>query len=470
MFNGGTRKRLLSRNDSPLQIIQNATSTHSNTNSTSKINNKPSNFQRHQEQYTENKESNETISAKRLKTQNLETNQNPVLGESAVPATVGAVNPINVASKISQQTKIVSNSQNSVRDHELATIIPLSRNFMMDYMWHAHAAHHQQHNKSKLINASTFNFPNCNIPWRKDNYLSTVTSLSTKYNNVSNFAATNSPLSICSNPTKNLNENIDHIPQIINNSAFKPVHHQQQNKLNSISPKMATVESELDDLRNENSLSSNIAVLPKTESKNKCNLPYHVHNYPRKVILSSAGTYSCNEPGVLLSQLQITSEMGNVKASYLSECDRDYETTKDDDDEVVDIETTEDEGPDQNIRLIPNETIPISRHTLNNSPNNSNSNSYLEISCSQHCSSSSTDNIDVGNVVEATNFSEAKSNTFMQFENKVTYLPHSTLHVADTDCSSNESLHSKSSSEFIIGKNLPISTMWNDVIKNEVRS
>ncbi|XP_017471955.1 PREDICTED: uncharacterized protein LOC108363185 [Rhagoletis zephyria] len=104
-----------------------------------------------------------------------------VVNVTAVAAAVGSVRPLNIGATshgVSYHGRSGNVSTLQLRDnneHEM-TVMPLSRNFMMDYMWHAHAAqnaavaaaHKNRGNNTNAGNVTVpFGFSDCAMNWLK---------------------------------------------------------------------------------------------------------------------------------------------------------------------------------------------------------------------------------------------------------------------------------------------------------------
>lgn len=277
MFNGGTRKRLMSHSSaSVVNRAQHSKLTESISSSAADvIGLGVMGEERHcdvtrQSPSKRSKESGSSIGA---------VTAAAVVGVTAVAAAVGAVSqqlpirPFNIHSPTAVQLPASGLSCESASGglHSTAneiSIMPFSRSFMMDYMWHAHAVQsatqlqQQQHQKYNGGNAEAFGFPNCSFPWIKHTngsngslllgascaaagaelptQISSVDSNSLKQTPSSYDAAESSPAAIVASASQIAGIKIFREPAaFLKSSAFKPVvqhHHQQQQLQQQIRP------------------------------------------------------------------------------------------------------------------------------------------------------------------------------------------------------------------------------------------
>ncbi|KAM7341288.1 SKI family transcriptional corepressor fussel [Cochliomyia hominivorax] len=234
MFNGGTRKRLLTSNSSspiPRVITSSPSSCSARTSS--------SNIKRDQSAEDCSSGNSDTLFNKTQKIQKSSNSVNVTAAAAVVGVTAVAVGstvrPLNLHFQTSAAAGLTTESSYAVgADMHLIPAAALSRSFMMDYMWqHSHQAtkntynqHYQLQPKVKSNN-SAFTFPWINTA------LGATTSDEPNHNNLhSNINYTQSVNSRwpITTSTSDFGRNLS---QIINSSAFKPVAQQQDGESNS---------------------------------------------------------------------------------------------------------------------------------------------------------------------------------------------------------------------------------------------
>ncbi|XP_054746285.1 uncharacterized protein LOC129250712 [Anastrepha obliqua] len=203
MFNGGTRKRLMSHGSSTIQtsaaaqrqqqqdqLQHNTAVSNESGNSTTVVagartSTSHQNYPTPRGSSSNLKFSNSSPPPMKRQCDQHEHNVGAVaaaaaavVGVTAVATAVGAVRPLNIDAanhcvSYNGRTGSVSTLQLSdTNEHELS-VMPISRNFMMDYMWHAHAAqntaaaatHKNRSNNSNT--AASFRLPDCAMHWLK---------------------------------------------------------------------------------------------------------------------------------------------------------------------------------------------------------------------------------------------------------------------------------------------------------------
>ncbi|XP_054091443.1 uncharacterized protein LOC128923076 [Zeugodacus cucurbitae] len=184
-----------------------------------------------------------------------------MVGVTAVAAAVGAVRPINISNTTTHgvsyhgRTSSVSTLQLSEGNEHEMSVMPLSRNFMMDYMWHAHTAQksntsvnkNRNYNNGYNITVSPFGLTDYAMHWLRTppigsnkEFFSQLPLVATSDSEGGDCDGNSTALSrnyVKKNtahelgPLNNLvDANTAFIPQFVTASAFKPVC--QQNKLN----------------------------------------------------------------------------------------------------------------------------------------------------------------------------------------------------------------------------------------------
>ncbi|TMW48878.1 hypothetical protein DOY81_006042, partial [Sarcophaga bullata] len=337
MFNGGTRKRLMTHTNSSSPLHHRVSSSSPSSCSAGGSTNNLNRDQCHDE--VENGDTLINNIQKVQKSNNHNNSKNAVNKVTAAAAVVGVtavavgstVRPLNLHFQTSTTAAgLATESSYSVgTDMHLIPAAALSRSFMMDYMWqHAHQAtkstynqnyqHHQQPKVKSGNSAFTFPWINPAVGSNNDHQsndghhsnIDYTPALSTRWSN----AASN-----------NSNDITQNLSQIINKSAFKPVMQQHQQ-----TPKVSA--SSTTKLRRQRH--STPSPSSRTSEQNtKINPSQHNESY--NAIYSSDGDE--HEVGHDGEEDQCPTETKN----QISEEDSEVI----DDDILVDIETTEDEKP-----------------------------------------------------------------------------------------------------------------------------
>ncbi|XP_033237125.1 uncharacterized protein fuss [Drosophila pseudoobscura] len=302
-----------------------------------------------------------------------------VVGVTAVAAaTVGV--PFNL-----HHSSVLSPLHSLRNDHDLA-IMPLSRNFVVDYMWQQQDGIHQQQQSknSKICGAepceSALDFESCPMPWaRAETNMPSTTSNAVRLGererhqfNMRNETSSTSICGIIKNRklsdvgSSGLTFSDYNIPSILSCSAFKPV-----------VASAAIVSTSL--YTRSSDSNSNVYITPTQTARTTTVLTHNSittasHRLPTgegfSPILDTIQSNIESERSNFSTSLSIHNKNSSDK-SISSESaygrERHLYDNDDDDDEVVDIETTEDEVLNEHFAECPHSAADISSESESSS-------------------------------------------------------------------------------------------------------
>ncbi|XP_026839166.1 uncharacterized protein LOC6555833 [Drosophila erecta] len=333
MFNGGTRKRLVGSSTNNRNPGSPTPSTAVSSGVGSSSCGSPTNFERDDKEV--DGESESSLPQRQIDNQ---YNYGTVAAAAAVVG-VTAVAAATVGVPFNLHGSTVLSPLHSLRNERDLSIMPISRNFVVDYMWHQKDQHYQQPYSRKIPNCdnsdSSLDFDSCPRSWVRpdtNNPLPNANSIRTLDNcsfNIKNESHSsiygiikNRKLSGVANSGLNLPDY--NIPSILNCSAFKPV--VASTAIVSTSLYTRSNDSKRTDCNN-----------PKQSTRTTTVLTHDSMSGSSHKIVGHE-TFS-----PLLGKIQSNPEKKSIASVLANSVTRNADDN-DDDDEVVDIETTEDEG------------------------------------------------------------------------------------------------------------------------------
>ncbi|XP_030081706.1 putative uncharacterized protein DDB_G0286901 [Drosophila hydei] len=346
MFNGGTRKRLVScNNNNSRSNSSNSSSCNRNQNSPAvdqtPINNSSSISCETKTTLEETLCTTTTTTTKRA--MNQQYNYSTVAAAAA--AAVVGVGVTAVAGFNLHRSTVLSPLQSLRNEHDLS-IVPLSRNFVVDYtMWQQQQQQQQQNQTTKKLSNSDAMNETC--PWIRTD----LSNMQQPLNVIKNEPRTSI------NYRKIHDEHTDfNIPSILSCSAFKPV-----------VASAAIMSTSLYATRSNDSI-SNVYISPTQTTTVFTHNSITAESLPTGSIINSTAA-QIEQP----NELNGNNQMRSIESLYTRNADKDDDNeddnddlnnvdndhVADDDDEVVDIETTEDDA------FIVNESINICPDDIN---------------------------------------------------------------------------------------------------------
>ncbi|KRK04980.1 uncharacterized protein LOC26535171 isoform X1 [Drosophila yakuba] len=333
MFNGGTRKRLVGGSANNRNPGSPTASTAVSSGVGSSSCGSPTNLERDDKEI--DGESESMLPQRPIDSQ---YNYGTVAAAAAVVG-VTAVAAATVGVPFNLHGSTVLSPLHSLRNERDLSIMPISRNFVVDYMWQQKDQHYQQPYSRKIPSGdnrdSSLDFDSCprswvrpdtNNPFPNANPVRTLDSCSFNIKNESHSSIygiiKNRKLSGVANNGLNLSDY--NIPSILNCSAFKPV--VASTAIVSTSLYTRSNDSKQTDCDNPTQSTRTTTVLTHDSISGSS------HQIVGHETLSP-----------ILGKIQSNPEKKSI-ASLLANSVTRNSDDNDDDDEVVDIETTEDEG------------------------------------------------------------------------------------------------------------------------------
>ncbi|KMZ07343.1 uncharacterized protein LOC27208511 isoform X2 [Drosophila simulans] len=330
MFNGGTRKRLVGSSNNPRSPGSPTQSTAVSSGVGSSLCGSPTNFERDAKE-VHGKSGSSLPQRSQIDSQ---YNYGTVAAAAAVVG-VTAVAAATVGVPFNLHGSTVLSPLHSLRNERDLSIMPISRNFVVDYMWQQKDQHYQQPYARKIPSGDNSDSSLDFDSWVKtdsNNPISNANSVRTSDNcslNIKNESHSsiygiikNRKLSGVASSGLNLSDY--NIPSILNCSAFKPV--VASTAIVSTSLYTRSNESTRTDCNNPAQSTKTTTVL--------------THN---SISASSHQIVGHKTFSPILGKIHSNSEKKSIVSVFASSSTRNADDN-DDDDEVVDIETTEDEG------------------------------------------------------------------------------------------------------------------------------
>lgn len=325
MFNGGTRKRIITSNSSSPSLRASTASPNSCSAGTSSISinrdhSMDDNLSVNGDSLSNSSENLQKSSHNSVNT--VTAAAAAVVGVTAV-AVGSSVRPLNLHFQTSTTTGLATESSYTVgTDMHLIPAAALSRSFMMDYMWrHAKSNYSQNYQQPKIKSTnSAFTFP-----WINTN-TDTISEVQSHDNHHSSINYSPS-INTCWSNVTSTSDIARNLTQIINTSAFKPVVQMQQSEENLKSRRCQSLTQSSGKFNKISVLASLNCTDSSPMRNNLCNS-----------ISSSDEDNHDDEQDIAESYHRLSPINDNVT----------FETEHSElleDDVLVDIETTEDEKP-----------------------------------------------------------------------------------------------------------------------------
>ncbi|XP_017126212.1 uncharacterized protein LOC108145336 [Drosophila elegans] len=331
MFNGGTRKRLVGSSTNNRNQGSPTSSTAASAGVSGSACSSPTNFER------DAKEGDGKTSPLPQRPLDSQYNYSTVAAAAAVVG-VTAVAAATVGVPFNLHGSTVLSPLHSLRNERDLSIMPISRNFVVDYMWQQKDQHYQQQFSKKLSSGDasepSLDCESCPRGWvRPDTSVPLATGNSVRLlDNQSFNIKSESHSSICgiiknrkisgvANSGLSLSDY--NIPSILNCSAFKPV--VASTAIVSTSLYTRSSDSKRTSYTTPQSTRTTTVLTHNTISGSSQQIVDHESFSP------------------IMEKIQSNNEKKSISSVLANSVSRNFDDN-DDDDEVVDIETTEDEG------------------------------------------------------------------------------------------------------------------------------